>query len=134
MLGHEAALVYAMVVATGADREIAPDDVAIIGDLVDHLPIFRGIDRQQVTELAAACSKQLSLPGGIDQVYAQIRAALWGRLREAAYALSCDVIALDDRPRRDAKQALHRIRAQLEVDPATARTIERAARVRFQAA
>jgi hypothetical protein len=133
MLGHEAALIYAMVVATGAEREIAPDDLAIVGDLVDHLPIFRGIDRTRVTELAAACSKQLSLPGGIDQVYAQIRAALPGRLREAAYALSCDVIALD-RPRRDAKQALERIRVPLEIDPATAQTIERAASARFQAA
>jgi hypothetical protein len=133
MLSREAALIYAMVVAAGADREAAPD-LDIIGDLVHHLPIFHSVDRQRVTELATACSKQLSEPGGIEQVYAQIRAPLAGRLREAAYALSCDVIALDDRLRRDAMQALERIRVLLEIDPATARTIERVARVRFQAA
>jgi uncharacterized membrane protein YebE (DUF533 family) len=132
MLSHQDALIYAMVVAAAPDREIAQQQIDIIGDLVDHLPNFRGIDRTRVIELAAACSEELAGPGGIDRMYAQIRAALSGRLREAAYALSCDVIALDC-PQRD-RQALARIGEQLEVDPATARAIERAARARFQAA
>jgi uncharacterized membrane protein YebE (DUF533 family) len=133
MLSPQAALVYAMVVAAGSDGEIAQEGIDLIGDLVDYLPIFRGIDRRQVTELAIACSEQLSEPGGTDQVYAQIRKALSGPLRGAAYALSCDVIRVDCRLQRD-RQALERIRQQLEVDPATARTIERAAGVRSQAA
>jgi hypothetical protein len=133
MLSREAALIYAMVVAARADREVAPD-LDIIGDLVHHLPIFHSVDRQRVSELATACSQQLAQPCGVDRVYAQIRAALAGRLREAAYALSCDVIALDDRLRHDAMQVLERIRVLLEIDPAAARTIERAAGVRFQAA
>ena len=128
MLSPEAALVCVMVVAIGSDRAIAQEDLESIGDLVDHLPIFGGLDRRRVSELAARCSEQLTRPGGIEQTYGQIRHALPGRLREAAYALSCDVIALC-RPQQD-QQALERIRAQLEVDPATARTIERAARWR----
>ena len=128
MLSPEAALIYAMVAAAGSHREIAQHEIGTICDLVHHLPIFGGMDRPQVIELVSACSGQLARPGGIEQVYRQIRRALAGRLREAAYALSCDVIALC-RPQRDG-QALERIRAQLEVDPATARTIERAARVR----
>lgn len=128
MRSPEAALIYAMVVAAGSDREIAQDEIGIIGDLAEHLPIFCGIDRQQVRELAMRCSEQVARPGGIEQVYGQIRGALPGRLREAAYSLSCDVIAVC-RPQQD-KQALERVRAQLEVDPATARTIERAAEVR----
>jgi uncharacterized membrane protein YebE (DUF533 family) len=134
MLTPQAALIYAMVVAAESDREIADEEINIIGDLVNHLPIFRGIERRRVAELASACSEQLAGPGGVDQVYAQIRAALSGPLREAAYALSCDVIAVDCRLQRDEMHALERIREQLEVEPATARTIERAARVRFQAA
>lgn len=132
MLSREAALVYAMVCAAGSDREIAQEEIGIIGDLVDHLPIFHGIERRQVRDLAMRCSAQLAGPGGVDAAYGQIRAALAGRLREAAYALSCDVIAVC-RPQQD-EQALERIRAQLEVDPATARPIERAARMRIQAA
>jgi hypothetical protein len=133
MLSHQDALICAMVVAAAPDREIAQQEIDIIGDLVDHLPIFRGIDRKRMIELAAACSEQLAGPGAINRVYAQIRAALSGPLREAAYALSCDVIALACRPQQEG-QALAQIRAQLEVDPATARAIERAASARFQAA
>ena len=128
MLSPEAALIYAMVVAAGSDREIAPEDVGIIGDLVGHLPLFCGIDRGQVSELAKRCSGQLARPGGIEQLYGQIRDALSGRLREAAYALSCDVIALC-RPQQDG-HSLERIRTQLEVEPTAAQSIERAASVR----
>ena len=128
MLRPEAALIFAMVVAVGSDREIAQEDVDGIGNLIDHLPIFRGIEGRQVSELAARCSAQIARPGGIEQAYGNIRAALPGRLREAAYALSCDVIALC-RPQQD-QQALERIRAQLEVDPTTARTTEGVARER----
>jgi len=56
------------------------------------------------------------------------------RPRAGAVTLSCDVIAVDCRIQRDEIAALERIRTQLEVDPATARAIERAAEVRFQAA
>jgi hypothetical protein len=128
MLSPEAALVFAMVVAIGSDRAIAPEDLESIGDLVDHLPIFGGLDRQRVSELAARCSEQLTRPGGIERTYGEIRDALSGRLQEAAYALSCDVIALC-RPQQD-QQALERIRALLEVDPVTARSIACAARER----
>ena len=128
MLSPEAALIYAMVVAAGSDRETTQDEIGIIGDLAEQLPIFCGIDRRQVAELVTRCSEQLARPGGIEQVYGQIRNALAGRLCEAAYALSCDVTALCP-PQADG-QPLERIRAQLEVDGAAARTIERAARVR----
>jgi hypothetical protein len=51
-----------MLVAAGSDREIAKGEIGIIGDLVDHLPIFCGIDRTRVIELATACSEQLAGP------------------------------------------------------------------------
>jgi hypothetical protein len=128
MLSPQAALIFAMVVALGTERAIAQEDIDVVGDLVDHLPIFCGLDRRQTGELAARCSAQIARPGGMDQAYGQIRDALSGRLREAAYALSCDVIALR-RPQQGQK-ALERIRAQLELDAATARTVEGAARER----
>jgi hypothetical protein len=132
MLSPGAALIFAMVVAVGSDRELAQEDVDSIGDLVDHLPIFGGIDPPQVSELAARCSEEITRPDGVEQVYRKIRDALPGRLREAAYALSCDVIAV--RRLQLDRQALERIRTQLEIDSATARAIERAARVRLPAA
>jgi uncharacterized tellurite resistance protein B-like protein len=134
MLSPQAALVYAMVVAAEADQEIAEPEIGLIGDLVNHLPIFRGLDRQAVTEMATRCSEQLARPGGSEAVLAEIRAALSAPLRDLAYALVCDVIAVDSRLQRDEMHILERIRTLLGVEPATARTIERAAQVRFQAA
>jgi uncharacterized membrane protein YebE (DUF533 family) len=134
MLSRQAALIYAMVAAARADREITAVEIAIIGDLVDHLPIFSGIDRQKAVAIATDCLEQLARPGGIDQVSGQIRAVLSTRLREAAYALSCDVIAAGCRRQGDQTEALERVRAQLEVDAASARVIERLARLRSQAA
>lgn len=128
MLSEEAALIHAMVAAVWSGRAIAQDEFGAIGDLIDHLPIFAGIDRQQVRKLTRRCSEQLAGSGGVDLVYGQIRAALPGRLREAAYALSCDVVALCRT--EPGEQGLERIRAQLDVDPAMARTIERVARLR----
>jgi uncharacterized tellurite resistance protein B-like protein len=134
MLSPQAALVYAMVVAAEADHEIAEPEIKLIGDLVNHLPIFRGLDRQRVTELATRCSEQLAGPGGDEAVLGAIRAALSAPLRALAYALVCDVIAVDSRLQRDEMQVLERLRMLLEVDPASARTVEHAARIRFQAA
>jgi uncharacterized tellurite resistance protein B-like protein len=134
MLSPQAALVYAMVVAAEADHEIAEPEIALIGDLANHLPIFRSLDRAAVTAMATRCSERLAQPGGSEAVLGEIRAALSAPLRELAYALVCDVIAVDSRLQRDEMDILERLRARLEVDPASARTIERAARVRFQAA
>jgi uncharacterized membrane protein YebE (DUF533 family) len=134
MLSRQAALIYAMVAAARADRAITAAEIAIIGDLVDHLPIFSGIDRQKAVEIATGCSEQLARPGGIDRVSGEVRAALSTRLREAAYALSCDVIAAGCRRQGDQIEALERVRAQLEVDAASARVIERLARLRSRAA
>jgi uncharacterized membrane protein YebE (DUF533 family) len=134
MLGRQAALIYAMVAAARADREITTAEIAIIGDLVNHLPIFDGIDRRRVSEIAAACSTRLARAEDVDQVYAQIREALSPSLREAAYALSCDVIAAGGRVQHEQMEARERVLAELEVDPANARVIERLARLRCQAA
>jgi hypothetical protein len=128
MLSPQAALIYAMVAAACSEREGATARIGIIADLVEPLPIFGDIDQQQVSRVAARCVADLARPLGVDRVYGQIRDALTARWREAAYALSCDVVALC-RPQQDGR-ALERIRAQLEVDAATAQTIERAARAR----
>jgi hypothetical protein len=67
-------------------------------------------------------------------VFGLIRQALPLALRETAYALACDVIAVDSRLNRAEMRVLEEIRAQLEVDPAMARAIEQVAQVRFKAA
>ena len=134
MISPQEALVYTMVAAAEADRDIAETEINLIGDLLNHLPIFRGLDRAAIAEMATRCSEMLGQGGGSDQVFGLIRQALPLPLRETAYALACDVIAVDSRLSRAELRILDRIRAHLQVDPAMARAIERVAEVRFKAA
>jgi uncharacterized membrane protein YebE (DUF533 family) len=134
MLSPQEALVYTMVVAAESDHEIAEAEIKIIGDLVNHLPIFRGLDRAAMTRMATACSKLLGQSGGADKVFELIRQALTPPLRDTAYALACDVIAVDSRLNRNEMRILEQVRIELEVDPVMARAIEQVAEVRFQAA
>src|SRR5690606_8270638 len=134
MIGPEEALIYTMVAAAESDREVADAEIEIIGDVVNHLPIFAGVDRAAMTAMATRCSEMLAQAGGSDRVFAMIRQALPMSLRDTAYALACDVIAVDRRLNRSEMRVLEEIRAQLEVDPAMARAIEQVAEVRFKAA
>jgi tellurite resistance protein len=84
--------------------------------------------------MAMACSELLAEADGRETVFGLVRAALSPQLRATAYALACDVIAVDGRLQPNEMQALEHIRAKLEVDPAVARAIERVAVIRFQAA
>jgi hypothetical protein len=134
MLSPQEALVYAMVVAAESDHDIAEAEVHLIGDLGNHLPIFRTTGRAKITRMAMACSELLAEADGRETVFGLIRAALSPQLRATAYALACDVIAVDGRLQPNEMQALEGIRAKLEVDPTIARAIERVAVIRFQAA
>ena len=134
MLTPQAALVYAMVVAAESDDDIAEREIDLIGDLVNHLPVFRGIDRASVAEMAMTCSAALGQPAGRERVLGEIRSALSPELRATAYALVCDVVAVDSRLHRSEIAVLDEMRAGLAVANDIARTIERAAQVRFQAA
>ena len=123
-----------MVAAAKSDREIADGEIEIIGDLVNHLPIFGGVDRAAMTAMATRGSEMLAQAGGSDRVFGLIRQALPMALRETAYALACDIIAVDSRLNRAEMRVLEEVRVQLEVDPAMARVIEQVAQVRFKAA
>ena len=131
MLSPEVALIHAMVLAAAAGRGLEREDLEAIAGLAGHLPMFEGMDAREVRALATGCAEQLR-SGGSAELYRQIRRALPGRLREAAYALACDVLVLCRRP--EVAQALEEVRTGLEVDPATARAIDRAARERIPTA
>lgn len=134
MLSPQEALVYTMVAAAEADHEIADAEINLIGDLGNHLPIFRTMDRAALTRVATACSEALAETGGRERVFRMVREALPRQLRETAYALACDVIAIDSRLQRSEMHTLEWLRAELGVDPAMARAIEQVAEARFQAA
>jgi hypothetical protein len=132
MLDPHGALIYTMVIVTGAESNLPPDEVAIIGDIVGHLPVFHGFDRKKLAGHLNDCADLLSRENGLEETLEAIKAALPQRLRETAYVIACDLIAVDGSATQEELQILELIRLQLDIDRLIAAAIERGARARFQ--
>jgi hypothetical protein len=132
MLDPHGALIYTMVIVTGAESKLPPDEVAIIGDIVGHWPVFHGFDRKNLAGHLDACAELLAHENGLEETLDAIKEALPVRLRETAYAIACDLVAVDGSATQEELQILELIRHKLEVDRLIAAAIERGARARFQ--
>jgi hypothetical protein len=132
MLDPHGALIYTMVIVTGAESRLPPDEVTMIGDIVGHWPVFHGFDRNKLPGHLDACAELLAREDGLDATLDSIKAALPPRLRETAYAIACDLIAVDGSATQEELQILELIRHRLEVDRLIAAAIERGARARAQ--
>jgi len=132
MLDPHGALVYTMVIVTGAESRISAAERNIIGDIVGHLPVFRGFDVGKLAGHLDDCAKLLSAKDGLEKTIDAIKAALPDRLRETAYAIACDLIASGGTATQDELQVLELLRERLEVGRLVAAAIERGARARFQ--
>jgi uncharacterized tellurite resistance protein B-like protein len=131
MIDHHAALIYTMVMVSAADGNMTDAELRIIGDDVDHLPIFRDYDQTRLTETLRACEELLNGDDGIDDVFRKIKKALPPKLRETAYALACDVVAADGEATQQELQFLEHIRHEFNIDRLSAAAIERGTRARF---
>jgi len=131
MLDHHSALIYTMVLASAADTGMSDAEGHIIGDAVNHLPIFSDYDRTRLPKTLGACADLVQKDDGLDLAIKEIKSALPPRLCETAYALACDVIASDGEASPAELQLLEMLRNRLKVDRLVAAAIERAARARF---
>ena len=52
MLDPHGALICTMVIVSAADSDMTDAELAIIGDIVGHLPVFRDFDRDTLAERA----------------------------------------------------------------------------------
>ena len=132
MLDPHGALIYTMVIVSAADRDMTDAELAIIGDIVGHLPVFRDFDRQLLPGVLEDCTKLLNREDGLDEAFAAIKAALPANLRETAYAVACDVAAADGEATQEELRVLEMMRHRLAIDRLIAAGIERGARARFQ--
>lgn len=130
-ISQHAALIYTMVLLSAADRDMKDAEMSIIGDIVRHLPVFKGYDITSLPRTAAACAEALDDDDGLEHVLALIAAALPAKLREAAYALACDVAAADGTVTQEESRLLELIRHRLDIERLVAAAIERGARARF---
>jgi tellurite resistance protein len=132
MLDPQGALIYTMVLVSGAETSIGRSERDIIGDIIGHLPVFRGFDAGKLARHLNACAELMSGDDGLDKTLAAIKAGLPDRLRETAYAIACDLIASDGEATQEELQILDLIRHTLEIGRLAAAAIERGARARFQ--
>lgn len=132
MLDPHGALIYTMVIVTGAETKLPASEIAIIGDIVGHLPVFRGFDRGKLAGHLNSCAELLSREDGLEATLAAIKKALPPRLRETAYAIACDLVASDGSATQEELQILDLIRQHLDIDRLIAAAIERGARARFR--
>ncbi len=132
MVDHHAALIYTMVIASASDRNMTDAELGMIGEMVRHLPIFRGFDLDNLTRVARDCAELLDDESGLENAFELIRSALPARLRETAYALACDVVAADGRrASQEELRLLELLRSALALERLAAVAIERAARARY---
>lgn len=132
MLDPHGALVYTMVLVSGSETSMGETELAIIGDIIGHLPVFRGFDRKKLGQHLNDCAELLSGEEGLEKTLAAIKAALPERLGETAYAIACDLVASDGEATQEELQILELIRHRLGIGRLAAAAIEHGARVRFQ--
>jgi len=130
MINHHSALIYIMVLASAADREMTDTELLRIGQIVTRLPIFADYDPATLTDTTAECAALLDGDDGLDKVLAIIHEALPEKLRETAYAVACDIVAADLSTTQEELRLLEMVRHRLGVDRLAAAGIERGARAR----
>ena len=132
MLDQHRALIYTMIIVSAADSEMPDAELTIIGDIVGHLPVFRDFDRRELPRVLNDCSSLIAQEDGLEQTLNTIKAALPAKLRETAYAIACDLVAVDGEATQEELRILELIRHRLNIDRLIAAAIERGARARFQ--
>ena len=132
MLDPHGALIYTMVIVSAADANMSDSELQTVGDIIGHLPVFRGFDRKKLPTLLNSCAESLARDDGLDATLDAIKATLPPNLRETAYAIACDLVASDGEATQEELRVLELIRHRLNVDRLTAAGIERGARARFQ--
>lgn len=131
MIDPQAALIYIMVMVAAADSKMGDSELQIIGDIVNHLPVFADYDKKRLTKDLKDCAAMLGRDAGLEEALKTVKAGLPAKLRETAYAVACDVAAAGGELSQETLRLLELLRHRLTVDRLVAAAIERGARVRF---
>jgi tellurite resistance protein len=129
---HHRALIYTMVIVSAADSDMPDAELRIIGDIVEDLPVFRDFDHHELPRLLNDCTELMSGENGLEETLKAIRTGLPAKLRETAYAIACDLVAVAGNTSEEESRILELIRERLKIDRLIAAAIARGARARFQ--
>lgn len=125
------ALVYAMVLVAGSDRDISDNELKLIGRKAKQLPVFDGFDVDKLPEIAQECAVIVQLADGVDRALALIADALPKHLRETCYLCATELAAIDGRVPVEELRLLQRLRQALDLDRLATAAIERATQARL---
>jgi tellurite resistance protein len=131
VIDPQAAFIYIMVMVSAADNDMADSELRIIGDIVNHLPVFAGYDQKRLTQDLRACAAMLGRDAGLEEALKTVKAALPAKLRETAYAIACDVAAAGGEISQETLRLLELLRHRLGIERLVAVAVERGARARF---
>jgi tellurite resistance protein len=129
-LSHHDVLIYVMVTTSAVDRTMNDEELARIGEIVSHLPVFADYNEDDLVKAAEACGEILSADGGLDQVLRLVQERLPKKLRETAYAIALEIAAADQMVKPEEIRFLELLSDSLELDKMTTAAIERGIRAR----
>ncbi len=132
-ISNEQALIYVMVMMSGVEGKINPEELAEIDILVRSLPVFKSFDRTRLATVAQEAGDMLQMSEGMTTVLELVSDQLPLRLRETAYALAVEVAAVDLAVGREELRFLAILRDALSLDKLTTAALERSAIARYQA-
>ena len=133
-ISTQQALIYTMVTISGVEGRINTTELAEIGHIVKHLPIFRSFDHTRLTTVAQEAGEILQEAEGLNAVLGLVADALPPKLRETAYALAVEVAASDLAVGREELRFLAILRDKLGLDKLVTSAIERSAIARYHTA
>ena len=125
------ALIYAMVLVAGSDRDITDKELKLIGRQVRQLPVFASFDENALPEVAQECAVIVQIKDGVDRALNLIVGALPNHLRETCYLCATEVAAVDGRVPAEELRILQRLRLTLNLDRLVSSAIERATQARL---
>lgn len=133
-IGAHDALIWVMVCVAAADGDMTDAELHTIGEIVKTLPAFRGYDVNRLPDSARACGAMLHAPKGLEEVAKMIGAGLPVEQHDTAYALACELAAVDGKLEIYEARLLQIVRSGLKLDRLTAAAIERGVQARYRKA
>ncbi len=131
-ISNEQALIYVMVMMSGVEGKVKPDELAQIEALVRSLPVFERFDATRLIMIAEQCGDILQEKEGMQTVIELVKGQLPARLRETAYALAVEIAASDLLVGKEELRFLAILRDGLGLDKLTTAALERSAIARYQ--
>ncbi len=131
-LSPQDALIAVMIATAAADERVSDVELHSIAAMIDMLPIFVGYDGDRLDQVSALVSDLFTEEDGLDALLGLVEDVMPDHLRETAYALACDIAAVDGNVAMTELRMLQELRHELRVGRLAAAAIERGARARAQ--